>query len=298
MPPIETRKLQQFVVLAEELNFRRAAERLHMAQPPLSTAIQQLENVMGVRLFERSKAFVRITPAGAVFLREAHRILGALENASRLARDVQSGVRGVMRVSFVPSAGYAFIPGLARSFGKTYPDVELHLQEGVTGEVLRAVRVGDADMGFVRHPPPPDNELQQYICRKEKLLAVLPTDHPLAMCGEVSLASLQNEDFIVIHGMRAPGFRSTVIQACERAGFEPRIRHEAFTISTMIGLVSEGLGISLVPESANRFLHPNVRFCELTDTATWIPLLCVWKQQNNDAIVQNFLCSLRDGGLG
>ena len=294
MSQIETRKLQQFVVLAEELNFRRAAQRLHMAQPPLSTAIQQLESTIGVRLFERSRNFVRMTPAGIVFLREARRILDALKSAPRLARDAQAGMLGVIRVSFVPSAGYAFIPALACSFGDKYPDVELQLQEGDTQEVLHAVRMGETDIGFVRHLPPNEHELQTLICREETLLAILPKGHPLSGQREIALGSLDDEDFIVIHGVRSPNFRSVVISACEAVGFFPRIRHEAFTISTMIGFVSEGLGVSLVPESANRFMHPNVRFCRLTDTHATVPLLGVWKANNNDAVVQNFLDNLRN----
>ncbi|MGB3290755.1 MAG: LysR family transcriptional regulator [Burkholderiaceae bacterium] len=294
MSQIEIRKLRQFIAVAEELSFRGAADRLHMAQPPLSTAIKQLEDSVGARLFERSKTFVRLTPAGQVFLREAYRLLKQLENASRLARNAENGIFGVIRVSFVPSAGYSYIPGLARSFGERYPAVEMQLHEGVTAEVIRAVHRGEADVGFVRHIPPSENHLETIVCRNESFLVVLPASHPLAAADEITLSSLANDDFISLHSMQSPNFRSSFISACESAGFSPRVRHDAFTIATMIGLVSAGLGVALVPKSANLFMHPDVRFCKLTDTSTSIPLLAIWKGIAEDAIVGNFLQEVRN----
>ena len=292
MSIIETRKLQQFIVLAEELNFHRAAERLHMAQPPLSAAIRQLEDSLGVRLFERSKSFVRITPAGTVFLREAYRVISALENATRLVQHASAGVVGNLRISFVPSAGYAYIPTVIKSFVRRYPQIEIHLDEGVTAEVLLAVEAGDAHVGFVRQAPGRGSELHQFMCQEEPLCAVLPADHPLSSGDDVALADLRDEDFIVILGMRAPGFRSAAIDACQAVGFTPRIRHEAATISTMIGLVAEGLGVALIHQSADRLQHPKARFLKLIDCSVTIELLAVWKKNNDDNVVRNFLQSL------
>ena len=293
MTQIETRKLRQFIAVAEELSFRGAAERLHMSQPPLSSAIKQLEDIVGVRLFERSKIFVRLTPAGQVFLREAYRILKMLENASQLARNAEKGILGIIRVSFVPSAGYSYIPGLARTFGEKYPAVEMELHEGVTTEVIRAVQAGEADVGFIRHTPTAESHLEMVVCRNESFLAALPANHPLAALDQIALNSLANENFISLHSLQSLSFRSGFINACESAGFSPNIRYEAFTIATMIGLVSAGLGVALVPESAYQFMHPSVRFCKLVNTSIAVPLIAIWKGTGQDATVENFLKEVR-----
>lgn len=297
MTQIETRKLLQFIAVAEELSFRGAADKLRMAQPPLSTAIKQLEENVGVRLFERSKTFVRLTPAGNVFLREAYRVVKMLDNASRLARNAEKGILGIIRVSFVPSAGYSYIPGLTRAFGEKYPAVEMHLHEGVTAEVIRAVNGGDADVGFIRHMPSGESHLECVVCRNEPFLAVLHASHPLAYQDQIALSSLANENFISLHSLQSSSFRSSFVSACESVGFSPNVRHDAFTIATMIGLVSAGLGVALVPESANLFMHPNVRFCKLTDTSTAVPLLAIWKAPTQDATVENFLQEVRNNLL-
>ncbi len=291
---MEFRRLRQFVVVAEELNFRRAAERLNMAQPPLSVAIQQLEAELGTRLFERGKRFVRLTAAGEVFLREANQILHAMERAATLTRSAGAGVVGRLRVSFVPSAAYAFLPAVVRRFEPQYPGVELDLAEGVTPEVMRDVLAGETDLGLVRSMPGDDRAVETYVAQEERLIVALPVGHPLASRQRIPLSLLRHEDFVASHGMRVPGFRSQIREACEAAGFEPRVRHEAVTIPTIVSLVSGGLGVALVPQAASSFQHAGVAYRELTGTRTRVKLILVWKRDNDYPVLANFVRTVRE----
>jgi DNA-binding transcriptional LysR family regulator len=291
---METRRLRQFVVVAEELNFRRAAERLNMAQPPLSVAIQQLESELGTKLFERGKRFVRLTAAGEVFLREANQILNAMERAAALTRSAGAGIVGRLRVGFVPSAAYAFLPAVVRRFQPQFPDVELDLAEGVTPEVMRDVLSGDTDVGLVRSLPSDDRVVETYVAQEERLIVALPAAHPLACRRRVPLSLLRHEDFVASHGMRVPGFRSQIRGACVEAGFEPRVRHEAVTIPTIVSLVSGGMGVALVPQAASSFQHAGVAYRDLTGVATRVQLILVWKRDNDYPVLTNFVRTVRE----
>lgn len=291
---MEFRRLRQFIVVAEELNFRRAAERLNMAQPPLSVAIQQLEAELGTRLFERGTRFVRLTAAGSLFLREANQILHAVERAASLTRSAGAGVVGRLRVSFVPSAAYTFLPAAVSRFGPQFPDVELDLAEGVTPEVMRDVLSGETDVGLVRSMPGDDRAVETYVAQEERLIVALPVAHPLARRQRIPLGLLRHEDFVASHGMRVPGFRSQIREACEEAGFEPRVRHEAVTIPTIVSLVSGGLGVALVPQAASAFQHAGVAYRMLTGTRTRVKLILVWKRGNDYPVLANFVRTVRE----
>ncbi len=186
---MELRQLRYFVAVAEELHFRRAAARLHVSQPPLSTQIAALEAELGVLLLARTRRRVALTPAGAAFLREARAILAGVDAAATTARAIDSGQEGVLRVSFVGSALLSIVPGIVQRFRAARPLVQIALRERPTSAQLEAVRTGIADIGLVRPPVQADPELVTELVLRERTVAALPAGHPLAVAAPGAAAA-------------------------------------------------------------------------------------------------------------
>ena len=201
---MELRHLRYFVVVAEELHFRRAAERLHMSQPPLSQQIRALEEEVGATLLLRNQRRVELTAAGVVFLERARQILADVEDAARQARRVQRGEVGRLAVGFVGSAMYSFVPDLLRRFGEHAPDVTLRLHEMGTTEQLRQLEDGRLDVGFLRAARSRP-ELKIEIVAEEPVIAALPDLHPLAAKPRLTLADLEGAAADPAHERRRAG---------------------------------------------------------------------------------------------
>ena len=257
---MELRQLQQFIAVAETLNFRRAAERLHMAQPPLSVAIRKLEEEVGAQLFERQPRGVALTAAGIAALGLAQRCLvdaGALRDAAQAAA---GGERGLLRVGFVGSATYALMPRLLPAFRKRYPDVELVLRESANLELLAQVESGELDIGLVRYPTGSASALRFEVVERDVFCAVLPASHALARKKRLTLAMLAREPFIDYASTRVPGLHAMVMLAFQQAGLSPRVSQEAIQVQTVISLVQSGMGVALVPSVSARLAAREVVF--------------------------------------
>ncbi|GAA5236149.1 LysR family transcriptional regulator [Verticiella sediminum] len=272
------RQLEQFVVLAEELNFRRAAERLHMSQPPLSAAIQRLEQETGTALFERNRRMVRLTQAGAVLLEEARRVLNQARHAIEAARSAGHGLTGMLRLSFVPSAAYGLLPDILRTFRAQHPGVRLDLSGATTEQDIAALRRGAIDLALVV-PPLRDAEgiTLTPLTSREIVLAV-PRTHRLAHRRRVALRQLVDESFVAFPFSEGRGYAGAVLAACQAAGFSPRIAQEAAQMQTVLTLVAGGYGIALVPD-AMRALHlPDVVYVAVSASGGTprYPLALAW----------------------
>ena len=264
---IETRLLRQFIVVAEELHFHRAAERLHMAQPPLSQAIRKLEGEIGARLFERTNRSVALTVAGASFLETARRLIAQLDEGVEQARRMAAGIEGRLVVTFIDTAHYAALPPLLRAFRARYPGIELTLREATTAEQIMALESGKADIGFLRQPGSSRHRLTlEPVCR-EAILVALPDDHPRASARAVRLADLAAEAFVATPRLEGPGLHDQFIALCRLAGFSPRIVQEARQMQTVAGLVAGGLGVALVPASLAQARRDGVTFRPITVAA-------------------------------
>lgn len=244
---MELRHLRYFRAVAEELHFGRAAERLHIAQPPLSQQIQQLERELEVSLLERSTRRVELTPAGAAYLRRVVAILDAVDDAGRQARRVALGTEGHLTIGCVGSATYSILPRFARAMREELPDVEL----GIRGELLApaqldALTAGELDIALLRPPVDRAGVLTETL-RRDRLIAALPADHRLAGGAELDLGDLRDEEFIAHAGHGRSVMGSVLLAACADAGFVPRIRHEVSETSTLVTLVAAGLGVAVVP---------------------------------------------------
>ena len=263
---MELRQLRYFIAVAEELHFRRAAERLHISQPPLSQQIRALEQELGFVLLTRTRRRVELTPAGAAFLRDARTLLAELEGAVATARRIDAGETGRLRINFVGSALFSIVPGTVERFRRSRPGVALELHERATVDQLRAVRAGLADVGLVRPPIDDDAGLRVQTVLRERTTAALPAGHPLAALTRVPLRRLAAEPLVLFPRDQAPGFHDLLIDALAGAGARvggvggPRIIQYAPEMLTIIGLVAAGTGVSLVPESVKRLALEGVTY--------------------------------------
>lgn len=244
---LDLRMVHQFLTVADTLSFRKAAEQMHMAQPPLSQAIRRLEALLEAQLFERSARGVRLTPAGAVFQEEAQRLLSQADRAMDRTLRAARGELGSVNVGFIGPAMFALLPKVIRTFREQFPGVELTLHEGSSKQVAAMLLAGTVDAGFLVPPTELDADIAVETLVTDILTAVLPAGHRLASEAAIRLESLADESFVMFSAEGVPTLSSRISALCRQAGFEPRIAQEAVQISTLMGLVAGGVGISLLP---------------------------------------------------
>jgi len=254
---LELRHLRYFVAVAEELHFGRAAERLNLAQPPLSQQIRRLEALVGCPLLLRTSRSVRLTPAGVAFLERARRTLQHVQEDVQEARSIGQGTRGVLRLGFAGSVILTVLPHLLRSYRTQTPGVELRLNESFTAQVVAGLLNGDLDAGIVRDADPtPGVSLEPMF--SEAYVAVLPADHPAAGQASVPVTVLRGEP--LIYYPRTAGIRAfeKPLSVCEAHGFRPVVAQEASQWLTILRLVDAGLGVSLAPACVGQIAPPGV----------------------------------------
>ncbi len=245
---MELRHLRYFRAVAEELHFGRAAERLHIAQPPLSQQIRQLERELEVALFTRSTRRVELTPAGAAYLKRAVAVLDAVDDAGQQARRIAAGTEGHLSIGCVGSATYSVLPRLVRALRDELPLVEIDIRgEMLAPAQLDALRAGDIDIALLR-PPIDDDAIRVEVLRRDRLIAALPAEHPLTQRSTISIGALRDEDFVAHAGRGRSVMGGLLAAVCADAGFAPRIRQEVSETSTLVTLVAAGLGVAVVPE--------------------------------------------------
>ena len=248
-------RLSCFIAVAEELHFGRAAERLHMTQPPLSRQIQQLENELGVNLIDRTTRSVTLTPAGVAFLPDARRILQLAEGAALNVKRVPAGDLGTVVIGFTAASSHAILPRLLDNARTHLPDVKLDLREMVTAVQVDGLMSGELDLGMAR-PPLKRPGLVSRPLLHEQLVAALPANHPLVGLGrQLTLADFDGEDMIMYSPVQARYFHELLISTFTIAGVTPRYVQYVTQVHTMLVLVRTGLGMALVPASAAT-LHP------------------------------------------
>lgn len=269
---MELRHLRYFVAVAEERNFTRAAERLHIAQPPLSRQIQQLEETLGVQLFERNARPLKLTDAGRFFYSHAVQLLAQTVELESMTKRVGKIERN-MSVGFVGSTLYGMLPKIIRRFRDEHPAVELSLQELSTMDQIKALKEGRIDVGFgrIRHEDP---SVRRVVLREERMIVALPLGHPLADLKPVlSLHDLINETLIIFPKAPRPSYADQVLAAFRDRGLEPSHIYETRELQIALGLVAAGEGISVVPSSVYGLKRDDVSYKELDDSNLVSPII-------------------------
>lgn len=285
---MELRHLRYFVVLAEELHFGRAARRLAISQPPLSVAIRQLEESVGARLFERNSKEVRLTPAGGVLQNSARLLLRQAEEAALEARDVSQGSAGRLRIGFVGAMLYRGLPQALAKFQAKHPAVRITLAELNSGEQIAELLHDRLDVGFV-HTSRMPAELRHALLVSEPFVACLPVGHRLARRRKVATASLRDEPFVLFSRNASPDYHERILSICADAGFRPEVRHEVRHWLSVVSLVSQGMGVALVPSALRHAALRGAVFRPLEEEVSRSDAYCVWREGPENAVVQGFL---------
>lgn len=273
---IELRHLRYFAAVAEELHFGRAAQRLGIAQPPLSQQIKSLEELVGYPLFER-KPRVGLTPAGEALLEVARRTLEQLDEGLDITRRAGRGEAGKLTVGFAASILTTALPEILRTYRERYPSVELRLRELSSAAQATALTDGSIDVGFVRESVGQGADLICEPVLREEFVAVLPPAHPLATRRQLPLNTLAEEPFVHFPRAVAPALYDQIADVCRRAGFRPRVVQEAQEWLTILGLVEAGIGVSLVPASFCRLQWGGVQYKQLGPPREFTDVFLCWR---------------------
>ncbi|BBU32921.1 LysR family transcriptional regulator (plasmid) [Burkholderia sp. THE68] len=269
---MELRHLRYFVAVAEERNFTRAAQRLHIAQPPLSRQIQQLEETLGVQLFERNSRPLKLTETGKFFYSHAVQLLAQTAELESMTRRV-GNIERSLSVGFVGSTLYGMLPKIIRRFRDENATVELSLHEMSTMDQIRALKDGRIDVGFgrIRHE---DANIRRVILREEQMIVALPVGHPLSLAKPVlALRDLINETLIIFPKAPRPSYADQVLSAFQDRALAPRKIYEVRELQIALGLVAAGEGISIVPSSVYGLKRDDVSYKELDDPTLVSPII-------------------------
>jgi DNA-binding transcriptional LysR family regulator len=285
---MELRHLRYFTAVAEELHFGRAAQKLNIAQPPLTRQIQDLERELGAQLFYRTKRRVQLTEAGKALLDEARRMLDQADRIRIIVQRAARGETGRIAIGFVNTAIYEKLPDALRAFRLRYPDAELVLREMNSGSQVEALREKRIQVGFMRNAPA-DKNLKSILIQKEPLIAVLPSGHRLAAEEEIPLGLLASDPFILYPRSPRPSFADQIIETCVHAGFAPDVAQEALEIQTSMSLVAAGIGVTLAPNSITRLNWPDVVCIPLASPTPISELCAAYRADDESPVLKAFL---------
>ena len=283
---MELRHLRYFVAVADEQSFTRAAERLHISQPPLSRQIQDLEEELGTPLFERGSRPLKLTEPGRFFYSHATRLLEQAAQAARATRRIARMERRLV-IGFVASTMYGALPRLVRLFRAALPQVEVALEEMPTLDQIEALKGGRIDVGFGRIRLE-DASIKREVLREERLVVAIPVEHSLAIPGvPITVAALANQDILVYPRKPRPSYADQVLSLFRDQGLQPAAVHEVQEIQTALGLVAAGMGISVVPAGVSRLRPDEVIYRALSDPQAVSPIIMSTRvhDQNEDIVV-------------
>jgi len=292
---MELRHLRYFVAIGEEQHYGRAARRLRVAQPALSRQIQDLEEEVGFKLFERLPRGVKLSVAGKLFLEDVRRILQEISEAAVRAGRVASGRSGTLRIGFTENSSWrGVVPDSFRRFREQQPDAELQLQPEASLVQLEAIRSGRLDAGFVNFMPKSDPELNQLLVARQHVELAAPRSHPLTRLKKVRLRDLMEALFIWFPRRSNPAFYDQLMLKCYRGGLKsPRIVQEGVNEPTILSLVSTGMGVGWVLATARWRCPESVVILPVVDLNMPLTLALVWRKDNTSPLLANFIAEVR-----
>ena len=289
---IELRHLRYFVAVAEELHFGRAAQRLHIAQPPLSQQIRKLEEAVGHPLLLRTSRQVRLTAAGEELLKRAQQTLRKVAEDVHNTRRIGRGEVGTLTVGFIASAMLTVLPSMLSEYRKRFPEVELRLREFHTSALLRALRDGTADIGFTRDADE-EETLHTEILLPEPYMAVVSAQHPLAAKASIRVDELRAEPFVLFSPEVGHNAWEKVMRLCQQGGFRPKIVQEAPHWLTILRLVGTGLGVTIAPACVERIADQEVRCIKLRSAKVFSHLELAYRVEMLTELEETFLSLAR-----
>jgi DNA-binding transcriptional LysR family regulator len=281
----DLRQLRYFAVVAQELHFTHAAERLGMAQPPLTQQIQKLESMLGCQLFTRGRT-TALTPAGTVLLAESRRLFTQFDSAIDATRRAARGETGRLAIGVPPSVMLSGLPAVIRRYRERYPLVSFTLREMATSAIESAVASSEVDLGFLREAAP-RTPLVSNIIYHEPVLAVLPKSHRLASRASLKPGALSGDPFVFFPRRLGPAFHDRLISLCVAAGFTPNIVEEATQWQTVISFVEAGMGVSLAPACVRKFRSPHIVFKPLPGATTSVA--ACWRENGLSPTATSFM---------
>ena len=290
---IDLKQLKYFLAVAEEKSFSRAAERLHISQPPLSQQIMKLESELGVRLFARTTRTFELTVAGKALMGEASDLLGKMRMTIDTIRQIDRGEVGRLRVGIVGSAMWGPIPSLLEEFQTKYPRVTWTLHEFGPTVQYDALRAKQIDVGFWREPRLDENDLRndnlrQELCFRENVCVAVNEHHALAKQDAIELTDIAHEPMLTLT-LDKSAFPRYLIQCCVKAGFQPEIFQEASEPQTLLAMVGAGLGVALLPETTSRIGWPGVVFLPIRTNPPSANLYITYTTLDDAPVVRAFL---------
>ncbi|MFF7066287.1 LysR substrate-binding domain-containing protein [Pseudomonas sp. NPDC008258] len=287
---IEHRHLRYFLALADLLHYGRASAQVNVAQSSLSRQIADLESQLGCQLFVRTSRSVELTSAGLEFQRSAQLVMQAMDSAIRSTQAVARGEKGALRIAFTSMIAWSGLPKLIKSYADSAPGVNLELSELIPSALMKAVESGECDIGLTFEatvqPPYQYRELQ-----RESLSIAVPADHRLAHQKVVTVKDLIDEPFILSPRETASALHDGIVQLCRQNGFEPRARMYTQLQGTIVNLVGEGLGVSIIPTAMSKSNPESVRFVRIDD-APELALGMVWNTTNSNPCLSAFIQSV------
>ncbi|TVO66890.1 LysR family transcriptional regulator [Denitromonas ohlonensis] len=291
---MDIRHLRVFVAVAEELHFGRAAERLNLSQPPVSIAIKELEEELGLRLFERTSRRIELTDGGSAVLNDARAVLNRLQVLRENARKVSLGRVGSISLGTTTLPTFSFLPDILRRFTLDFPDVQLGLMETTSDQILVGLERGTYDIGFMFTMPVKVPGLSYLPIGREPLILALPEDHPAARLARVPLEMLASDKFLVFERQAGPLMFDSMVALCMRHGFSPKI-FTARLMPTIISLVSAGIGVALLPICFQSLRREGVVYRPLAGESSLVESGAAWRTDDTSLVVGAFLRYLPEG---
>lgn len=283
---IELRHLTYFLAVAEELHFRKAAEKLFISQPGLSRQIKQMETILQAKLFERNKKKVSLTPAGHYLKEQAEDIFKQLKETRRQLQLIGEGDTGEVRIGFLGSAMQNVIPQLLVKLRDKFPKIKTSLEERSNLEQVEAVLKDELDLGFVRLSRVPA-ELHMQTVFKDTFSLVLPESYPMLTREYNGMERFANDNFIMFGQEDSPFYYETIMSICSDAGFIPKVSHKSVHAQTIFKLVENNLGIAIVPTALQNGFQMGIKFIELKNVRQRALLSVIWKKENSNPVLKN-----------
>lgn len=292
---MELRHLRYFVAVAEELNFRRAAERLHIAQPPLSAQIKALEDELGTKLFERSTRAVHLTSAGEVLLGHARSLINAAAMAEQHVKSADQGLVGTLRIAILAPAATSKLAKILRGYRQKFPGIQLNLHELTSTEQIQRLRADELDVGLMR-PPVVFPELESRFVEESEMILALPSGHRLARARRIHWTDFHEEPLVLIHPSLQHSYYDPFFAECEKAGAKPTVGQYTSDVQSKMWLISAGLGIAPTTRTIAETKRPGLAFRELPTPLPKVKTVLAWKRSNHSPALRHFLTFFFESG--